>query len=176
MYTKNCMLFVSAAVLLFFQVHALMPLGKSGVRPDLLLCFVMYIGVTFSPCRGGIICFLTGYSLELFSGANSGLYIVLYLTVYLSIKALKKVFNFDTIPEQFLLLIGCSALKVLVLFFASVFIYEYSSALDTRTIIGEALYTAVLFPVVFPLLCSIYKDPRTIQESYTTLSNVRRVQ
>lgn len=163
-------------LLLFFQVHTYLPFGRSGIRPDLIMIFVMYAGVAFPLCRGALVSCACGYALELLSGATPGLYFVLYLVLVLMIKALKKYFNFDSFGELLLLLIVCIGVKQLLLLFAFYFIYEYSSIAGTRVFLLEAGFTAVLFVPVFLLLCRVYRDPRQPADMYTSLSNVRRVQ
>ena len=162
-------------MLYFFQNHVFLPFGKTGIRPDLLLCFVIYTGVIFTFCRGGIICFVTGYVLEVLSGANSGLYIIIYLNIFITIKLLKRYFNFDTVPELLFLMCVCVVVKFLVILFCFSFIYESSYFVVRQIYIPETLYTVILFPVVFSILCKLYKDPRKIPQPYAILSNVRRI-
>ena len=175
MYKKNLLLLLAAGAFLFFQVHIYLPYGKTGIRPDLLFCFVLYLGVTFPLCRGALACCFTGYCLEILSGANGGLYILLYLCSFLCIKGLKFFFSFDTLPEMFLLFGVCSVVKGMLLSFSFAFVYEYSNAFSLLKYCRETVFTAALFPLVFVGLCRLYREPRAVADPYTTLSNGLRV-
>jgi rod shape-determining protein MreD len=174
-YSRNLLLFLALGALLFVQMHASLPFGLSGLRPDLLFCFILYVGVTFTPCRGSLLCFFTGYCFDIFSGSHSGLASLLYLCVFIMILFLKRFFSFDTAAELFFLFAVCMFLRLVLLHSAFVLLYENKQALVLAHYFKETLFTAVFFPFVFLGLCALYRDPRTNQETYTTLSNVRRI-
>ncbi|MBM4309038.1 MAG: rod shape-determining protein MreD [Deltaproteobacteria bacterium] len=44
------------------------------VKPDLVLIFTLFLGLSFSPLSGGILVFFLGYVIDLFSGNSFGLY------------------------------------------------------------------------------------------------------
>lgn len=176
MVVKQITLAGCVLLLFFFQAHPYLPFGRSGIRPDLILIFVMYVGVAFPLCRGALLSSACGYGLGLLSGATPGLYFVLYLSVFLLIRALKKYFNFDSFAELLLLLLVCIGARQLLLLFAFFFIYEYRCIAGNRVFLLEAAYTALLFVPVFLTLCRVYRDPRQPVDMYTSLSNVRRVQ
>jgi rod shape-determining protein MreD len=174
-FSRNMLLLLAIWLLYFVQIHASLPFGRAGIRPDLLFCFVLYVGITFTPCRGGLLCFCTGYCFELFSGAHSGMYASLYLCLFIMVLFLKRFFSFDSPAELFFLFAAGMLLRLIFLHGAFVVVYESRQSLLLLRYLNEALYTAVLYPFVFAGLCAMYRDPRTSQETYTTLSNVRRV-
>ncbi len=174
MMLKNACLAVFFFFLLFIQSHPHLPFGFNGARPDLMLCFVVYVCVSFSIFRAGVVCFIAGYCLEALSGSVDGLYVLVYVGICLSIRLLKKTFNFDSLPELVLLLGMCIVIKLIILLFFFEILTEFPLAGMPSVFWRETLYTLGMFPPVFLLLCK-YHDPRSLNETYTTLSNVRRI-
>ena len=171
MLLRRLLIFLTACVLLFFQVHPFLPFTKEGVRPDFILFLVVYLGLVFPPGRGAFFCFVLGYCFELLSGANSGLYVAIYLSVFMSIKILKKYFNFDTLSERFLLFLGCVFVKFFVLAFCFEFVYEYGWRVLGKLFLREALFTLVLFPFVFPLIIRVNKNGKAPSQPKNILRN-----
>lgn len=168
---RNLSLWLTAFVLLFCQVHPFLAFGKQGVRPDLVFLLVIFLGIRKSPCRGALICFLLGYCVEVLSGANSGLYITVYISAFTAIKILERIFNFSTMGEFFLLLLVCFCLKFLVFYFSFVFVYEYTVTLLKSPFFYETFLTLALFPVLFPLIAHFNKELKPVQKLYDTLNH-----
>ncbi len=157
MFFKNILLILIGIIIIFIQVHPFLPFGKDGIRPDLMLIFVIYIGLNFSLVRGSIICLIIGYCFEVLSGTNCNLYLLINVIVFVSIKLLQKYFNFDTLTNQLFLLITGLFNKYIILFLSFCFVYEYSYLITKQALLKEILYTVVLFPFVFLILNKIYK-------------------
>jgi rod shape-determining protein MreD len=51
---------------------AFLPIQR--VRPDLMLILTLYLALSYPPISGGILAFLTGFLVDLFSGSSFGLY------------------------------------------------------------------------------------------------------
>jgi rod shape-determining protein MreD len=168
MLLKKLLFFLTGIILLFLQVHPFLPFGKSGIRPDFILIFVIYIGLNFPFSRGAFVCFFLGYCVEILSGANSGLYLVIYLNVFITIRTLQKYLNFDTIIKLVFLLLICLFVKFIILLFSFCFIYEYSHFVLRKTFIKETIFTLMLFPVVFSLISRIYNQQKVTSPSITT--------
>ena len=149
---KNLFLFLAGFFLLFIQIHPLLPFGKDGGRPDLLLLFTIILGIHFTWLPGAVVCFLVGYLVEIFSGANSGFFSIVYFNIFIVIKMLQRYLIFDTLAKVFLLLILCICIKYFLLLFSFCFIYEYCTEMMKRIFFKETLYTVILSPVVFSLL------------------------
>ena len=171
MFLRRLLLFFTACGLLFFQVHPFLPFTKEGIRPDFILFLVVYLGLVFPPGRGAFFCFVLGYCFEFLSGANSGLYIAIYLSAFVSIKISKKYFNFDTLAERFLLFLGCVFVKFFVMAFCFEFVYEYGWQILGNLFFQEALFTIVLFPFVFPLIIRVNKNGRSNTQTENILRN-----
>lgn len=156
MYFKNTLLLLTGFFLLFIQVHPFLPFGKAGIRPDLLFIFIIYVGLNLSIVPGSMICFLLGYCFEVLSGTNSNQYLLNIVIVFISIKLLKKYFNFDTLTNQLFLLMTCLFNKYIILFLSFYFVYEYNYFFIKITFLKEFLYTLFFFPFVFFILNKTY--------------------
>jgi len=172
MLLRNLSFWLTAFVLLFCQVHPFLAFGKQGIRPDLVFILIVFIGIKKSPCRGAMVCFLLGYCVEVLSGANSGLYISVYISAFTAIKVLERIFNFSTLAEFFLLLLVCFCLKLLVFYFSFVFVYEYKLAVFRTPFFAETFLTLALFPILFPLISHFNKERKPIERLYDTLKHV----
>ncbi len=148
----NMSFLITGYILLMVQTHPFLPFGRNGVRPDLILILVIYIGLNYSKNRGALLLCFLGYLFELVSGAPHGLYILIYLFSFCIIKILKKYFNFETFGKRFAILLVCSFTKFCILQFCFYFIYETGSILGQKPFFQETLFTLILFPFVFTLL------------------------
>ena len=137
---------------LLLQAHPFFPFSGTGIRPDLLFCIVVFTGVNSSLYRGAVLCFLFGYLIDILSGANSGLYTVIYLNVFILIKILQNFFCFETLPELVFLFVLFVVLKFIILYFFFYYISEYSPFVLEKNLILETLYTLLFFPFIYQLL------------------------
>lgn len=161
--------------LLFIQVHPNLPFGGAGIRPDLLFVFVIFLGITAPLCRGACLCWVLGYGVESLSGMNGGLWQVIYLTVFCTIRLLKKFFNFDTRINVLILFLACQLLKISILLFSFYYIYEYQYSAFVHTGVLETLFTLLLFPVVYWLLKRSTGGQKEISFLYQTFKHGRRI-
>jgi len=153
-------LFAVGYLLLFLQIHEYLPFGKQGIRPDLLLIFVLYNALHCSALLAVIIGFVAGYMCELFSATNAGLYITIYIAAIFVAKALQKYFDFDSIRNCFCLLLVCLFVKLFILSFCFLFVYEYNFLLSETVWLYESIFTAALFPGVYYLVTVLLKKQR----------------
>ena len=174
MLLRNFLLLVSGLTLLFLQSHPYLPFGRSGLRPDLVLVFVVFIGLHFSPIRGSLICFGMAYCLEVLSGTNSGLFILTAVSIFIFIKTLKKYFDFDSFVKQALLMLFCLGVKFGLYFLAFVFIYEYRFFNVQESLLEETVFTLLLFPFVFLILGRILNRNLEPETPYHPLANAIR--
>ena len=156
MILKSFLFFFTGFVLLFFQVHPYIPSGKNGIRPEILLGFVIYLGINCPIYKSALACFVLGYFFDVLSGANTGLYSVIYLNVLIVIKILQRVFNFETKTELFLLFLVCLSVKFIVIFLSFFLVYEYNVFVLKRSFFVETIYSLFLIPVVFSLTHKIF--------------------
>ncbi len=155
---KTFALYIGLTIcLLFIQSNALLPLGNQGIRPDLLLFLVLNAAVTLPLVPCACIVFIIGYAFEALSGSPAGLFISSYLLIFATITLLRRFYNFYTQTELFGLLLLCLIVKYTVLFFFLFFVYEYRYNNLLQTILREACFTSVLFPLLYPLIQTAVK-------------------
>ncbi len=138
--------------LLFIQSNALLPLGSHGIRPDLLLLLILNAAITMPAVHCACIILIIGYAFEALSGAPVGLFISTYLLIFAIISLLRQFYNFNTRIELFGLLLLCLIVKYMLLAFLLFFVYEYHYNDMLQTVLYEAVFTIVLFPLFFPLI------------------------
>lgn len=76
--------------ILFLTVQATLLTTPSlqRIRPDLVLIFILYLGLSYPPVSGGLVAFAFGFLMDLFSGNVLGLHtlsrtLIFYLTQFL---------------------------------------------------------------------------------------------
>lgn len=159
---KFFLLLFTGIILIFFQVHPFLPFGKTGIRPDLLLILVIYLGLNHSQAGGAFLCCVFGFFIEVFSGANSGLYVMIYLCVFEAIKFLQRFLSFETMLEYFFLFLIGAFCKYAILLFSFYFVYEYQYLLSGVLFLKDSLFTLILFPIIFCLINRLFNaKPKT---------------
>ncbi len=72
---KKIVLALFSGILLFTLQSTLFTLSPfNQFRPDLILIFILLLGLFYPPLSGGLIAFFLGYGMDLFSGNMFGLY------------------------------------------------------------------------------------------------------
>jgi len=125
------------------------------VKPDLVLIFTLFLGLSFSPLPGGILVFSLGYVMDLFSGNSFGLYAfsrpLLFFSaqlfkdrIYLESFFLRFLFVFlFTLGEGILILVLAKALNPEP--FRSLYPFFFSSFLP------QSFITALIAPALFSI-------------------------
>jgi rod shape-determining protein MreD len=113
-------------ILLTFALGLLFMLLQSSVfprllpadlKPDLLLVLVIYLGLTESHVRGGLVSYLLGCLKDVFAGIYSGLFGFTFLLIFYAVRAVGGRFNSDNpFFLIFLTLVGTLVEGVVVLF------------------------------------------------------------
>ncbi len=122
------------------------------VRPDIVLIFTLYLGLSFPPVSGGLLAFFIGYLMDLFSGNTYGLYAfsrpLLFSLAYL----FRDRFYFEGILPQFLFVfifaLGEGLLHQLLL--AALNPSPLYSLLFT-VLLPQTFFTALITPLLFAL-------------------------
>lgn len=70
------------------------------IRPDILLIFTLYLAFLFPPISGGILAFLMGYLMDLFSGNTLGFYTFSRPLVFLAAQFFKERFYLEGFSFQ----------------------------------------------------------------------------
>jgi rod shape-determining protein MreD len=125
------------------------------IRPDIVLILTLYLGISSPPISGGILAFILGYLMDIFSGNGFGLYafsrpILFYGTqlfkdrIYLESVHSRSLFVFlFALVEGFLLLVLVKALNPEPL--------RNLYPLFFPVFLPQSLSTALLSSVLFPL-------------------------
>ncbi|MHA1575154.1 MAG: rod shape-determining protein MreD [Alphaproteobacteria bacterium] len=138
--------------LFFIQTHPFLPTLKQGLRPDLVLIFVVFSGINFSFLRGSLLCFFVGFCMECLSGAANGFFSTIYLCIFITIKFLLRFFSFDSLKNCFFLFFACVFIKAIFLFVYFPIINEFDFHVFCIFFIKETIFTLCFFPIVFYFL------------------------
>jgi rod shape-determining protein MreD len=169
---KKVLYLLTAVLLLFIQTHSFLPFGKDGIRPDLFFALAVYVGISCRATSGALICFLLGCFLEIFSGANSGLYSTIYLSTFIAIRVLLKYFSFDTVAKIMALLCASFVVKFFIMLVSFCVIYSCSFALFRKIFLLESVFTFVLSPFIYQLLLKIDKHNKETPYFFGSKKNV----
>ena len=100
---RRFFLLLLAGILLLIVQTTWLPLFPiQRMWPDLLLIFTLYLAFLFPPFLGGILAFLMGYLMDLFSGNTLGLYAFSRTLVFFATQFLKERFYLEGFSFQFL--------------------------------------------------------------------------
>ncbi len=149
------LLLLLGILLLTVQTTLLRSVPIQRVRPDFMLIFTLFLAFSVSPLPGGILAFLMGYLVDLFSGNTFGLYTfsrpLLFYVAYL----FKSKFYVEGFSSQFIFVFLTACLEgvfVLILFTLlnpePVF-QRYPSVL--LSLMPQSTFTALITPLFFPL-------------------------
>lgn len=102
---------------LILQTTGLSSFPIHRLRPDILLIFTLYLAFLFPPIFGGILAFLMGYLMDLFSGNAFGFYTFSRPLVFFVAQFFKERFYLEGFSFQFLFAFVFGMLEgVLILF------------------------------------------------------------
>lgn len=147
-------IFIIYFVIYFLQVNFFSWFTIAGVKPNLFVLLVLFIGLFLGGKPGAVLGFIIGlYTDFLFSG-NIGVSAMLFGIVGISGAALEKRFSRDS--KITILIVGSivTALYEVVLYIYSIFAYSIDvSILSFLWMLGvEILYNAMLLIIFYPLL------------------------
>jgi rod shape-determining protein MreD len=157
---KKIAFFLLVCVLFLLQISPILPFADYGIRPDIVLVLTIFFGIQFPLCSGAVFVFCLGCLVEVFSGVNTGLYPIIYLSVFIGIRSLEKFFDFARSINLFLLTASALILKFFFLLFCFNFIYEFKHFAILEPFLQESAYTLLVFPAVFPMLRRLYIKPK----------------
>jgi len=164
---KRFLLFLAAgfvAVLLQATLLDHLPLG--GLKPDLLLIIVLYIGFFLPSNEGAVLSFALGYVQDLFAGHLIGLFTLMRVTAWLAAKLMSGMLNLRSVFAQTIFVAIYSIADyfimtgVLRLFGGA----EYPLPAAGSAIWKTALLNAAAAPIVITTLLRIEKRLSTDQE------------
>ncbi len=94
------LLFAAGFVAVLIQVTLLDYLPLGGLKPDLLLIVVLYIGFFLPSNEGGVLCFALGYVEDLFSGHLMGLFTLMRVVAWLAARLMSGMLNLKSVLAQ----------------------------------------------------------------------------
>jgi rod shape-determining protein MreD len=101
---------------LILQTTLLSFLPIQRIRPDILLIFTLYLGLSFPPVSGGILAFLMGYLMDLFSGNALGFYALSRPLVFFAAQFFRERFYLEGFYSKFLFAFIYAVLEGLLIF------------------------------------------------------------
>jgi rod shape-determining protein MreD len=102
------LLILQTTLLPFFPIHR--------IRPDILLIFTLYLGLSFPPLFGGILAFSMGYLMDLFSGNALGFYALSRPLVFFAAQFFRERFYVEGFYSRFLFAFTYSMLEGFLIF------------------------------------------------------------
>jgi hypothetical protein len=157
---KKSAFFALVCALFLLQISPVLPFADYGIRPDFLLILTVFSAIQFPLCGGAFFVFVPGCLAEVFSGVNTGLFPILYLSVFMSIRSLEGYFDFSRMLNLFFVVVFSLAVKFFILLFCFNFIYEYRHFEILAPFLKESAYTLLVFPAIYPLLLPLYKKQK----------------
>ncbi len=146
---------ISVAIVVFsiiFEGH----LGISGIKPDLLFIFIIYLSYSFGSFIGEVYGFWGGLLMDADTSAPLGLYTFSYVIAGFVIGLFgRSVFKNNLVTISLLLFVSSVIKGIITMFLCYIFDHiKFSSSLSV--IIIESFYNALLAPLLFFLLDRLF--------------------
>jgi rod shape-determining protein MreD len=149
------LLLLFGILFLTVQTTFLRSIPIQRIRPDFMLIFTLFLAFSVSPVLGGILAFLMGYLVDLFSGNTFGLYTFSRPLLFYGAYLFKSEFYVEGFSSQFIFVFLSACLEgvfVLILFTLvnpePVF-QRYSSVL--LSLVPQSTFTALIAPLFIVL-------------------------
>ncbi len=123
------------------------------IRPDLLFIFTLYLAFLFPPIPGGILAFLMGYLMDLYSGNTLGFYTVSRPVVFLAAQFFKERFYLEGFSFQSLFTFVFSLLEGMLIFLLMNAVQSLPLRnlypLFFRFLLPQSFFTGLAAPLLF---------------------------
>lgn len=103
---------------LLLQTVFLPPFFPAGMKPDLVLLLVIWLGLRESPWRGGALVYLLGCIYDLHAGTYAGLHGFVFLPIFLLVCGMATRLNTESISLLWCLVVGGTLLQAALTVFA----------------------------------------------------------
>jgi rod shape-determining protein MreD len=110
------LLFLVGILLLVLQTTLLPLFPIHRIRPDILLIFTLYLGLSFPLVFGGILAISMGYLMDLFSGNALGFYALSRPLIFFTAQFFKERFYLEGFYSKFLFAFVYAMLEGLLIF------------------------------------------------------------
>jgi rod shape-determining protein MreD len=144
---------LAGIVLTSLQATIVMFLPIQRIRPDFVLIFTVYLGLSYPPISGGILAFCMGYLTDLFSGNTVGFYTLTRPLLFYAVQIYRNRFYLQGFPFQFLITLTAAFLEGFFVLFLLVCLNPsplpnlYPTLLTV--LLPQFLVTGLLGPVLF---------------------------
>jgi rod shape-determining protein MreD len=152
-------------VLLTFVLGLLFMLLQSSVfprflpgnlKPDLLLVLIIYLGLTESHVRGGLISYLLGCLKDVFAGIYPGLFGFTFLLIFYAVRGVGGRFNSDNPFFLLFLTLAGTLVEGVVILFSIGFFADHAPPL---LLVGRQLLPQVLLNLLAAIVLLIFIFP-----------------
>jgi rod shape-determining protein MreD len=171
---KRIILPLLAGILFLILQTAFFPFFPiQRVRPDILLVLTLYVAFLFPPIYGGILAFLMGYLMDLFSGNTLGFYTFSRPLVFFAAQFFKERFYVEGFSFQFLFTFIFGMIEgIVILMLMSAFqpiSLRNLYPLLLNYLLPQSLFTGLATPPLFFLFQKVspylfYQPEKGIQE------------
>lgn len=107
-----------AWVAVLLQAVLLPPFSPGGIKPDLLLLLVIWLGLREKPWTGGALVYALGWFYDGFAGVYPGLHGFVLLAIFLLICGMATRLNTESLPLLWCLVGGATLLQAALIVFA----------------------------------------------------------
>lgn len=148
---KNILLYFLIGILFILLQSSVLPLFLTpNFRPNLILIFVLYLGLSENTTRAIISGLLLGAIQDSFCGHSLGLYISVYLVIILATRLLSEQLNAESPSLLLLLIAGGTLLQNLLLgFYLTVFADTEPVLHILLPAVPQQLLANIVFSTVF---------------------------
>lgn len=150
--------FIMMIILYLIQTTIFNKIAIAGIKPNVVIILVVFIGYKYGKIPGMIMGFFMGLFLDLTEADYVGYYAVIYLTIGYLMGFVNKLYNgdFNLIPVG---LIGVSDLMLNFMIFITGFLLRNRLDLPyyvIRIILPEAVYTMIVAALFYRIIDAVY--------------------
>ena len=161
----NVLLILSFLVIFILQINIFSKMKVYGIMPNLLIIYILFIGLYLSKIAGITYGILFGILLDLFIGRKVGISAIMLGIVGLIGGILDK--NFSKENKLTIMIMACitTIIYEFGIYFIGFFIYRYQIEIGNfiKILIIESLYNALLIIILYPLMQNL---GHKIEEEY----------
>jgi len=129
-----------------------------GIFYDLLIPLVVFVGLSFNERKAGILVLMIGFLMDLFSGGIFGLYLTVYLWIFVLVKGLSNYFDVQDTVFRSVLIAVCVLAENLTFFVFAATSGRVTQLLSSRIgpVTGQIIFGAITGPVILLVLENIH--------------------
>ena len=150
--------FIMMIILYLIQTTIFNKIAIAGIKPNVVIILVVFIGYTYGKIPGMLMGFFMGLFLDLTEADYIGYYAVIYLTIGYLVGFCNKLYNGDSILIP-IGIVGVSDLVLNLLIFITGFLLRNRLDLPyyiMRIILPEAIYTMIVAALFYRIIDAIY--------------------